>query len=105
MINKDKTLEKAFDLLREHGPTLVGYALNKDTEGLKQEGMRIVKDKVLPQVVPPQFVPFIPPLCCRETSTEKLPVLVNHAAEAVFSEACSGGGGAVSVLSQKALAN
>ena len=61
MINKDKTLEKAFDLLREHGPTLVGYALNKDTEGLKQEGMRIVKDKVLPQVVPPQFVPFIPP--------------------------------------------
>ena len=70
MINKDKTLEKAFDLLREHGPTLVGYALNKDTEGLKQEGMRIVKDKVLPSVV-------------EKVSTEKLPVLVNHAAEAV----------------------
>lgn len=93
MINKDKTLEKAFDLLREHGPIFVEYALNKDTERLKQEGMRIVKDKVLPQVVPPQFVPFIPPSVAEKVSTEKLPVLVNHAAEAVKRHVQAGAGG------------
>ena len=102
MTIKDKTLEKAFDLLREHGPTLVGYALNKDTEGLKQEGMRIVKDKVLPQVVPPQFVPFIPPSVVEKVSTEKLPVLVNHAAEAVKRHVQAGEGTVIGAVAKSA---